>query len=122
MPKSLDELLNSFDHPLRPQVEMVRKIILSASSSIEEGLKWNSLSFRTTEWFATWNWRVKDQIQLVMHLGAKARDTDVATIPDPNGMLKWLAKDRALLTLNPNDLEASEPHLRELVQAWIKHV
>lgn len=78
MPKSLPELLDSFDHPLRKELEIVRQAILEASSTIEEGIKWNSLSFRTTEWFATWNWRVKDQIQFVMHLGAKAKETDVA--------------------------------------------
>ncbi|MBC8063540.1 MAG: DUF1801 domain-containing protein [Chlorobia bacterium] len=121
--QTVDSLLEDLKHPLRDEVEIVRQIILKASPDIEEGIKWNSLSFKTTEWFATFNWRVKDQVQFVLHLGAKVKaDAEVANIDDPDGLLKWQAKDRALLTLNPKDLKATEASLTALIQAWITHV
>lgn len=54
---SATDLLDGLDHPLKPEIEAVRKAILSAGASISDGVKWNSLSFRTTEWFATVNLR-----------------------------------------------------------------
>lgn len=120
--QTLNSLLADLSHPLRTEIEAVRKIILGADPSISEGIKWNSLSFQTTEWFATWNWRVKDQIQLVMHLGAKARKTEVSQIDDPDGLLKWLAKDRALLTIAPEELESKKPALQTLIKDWIQFI
>lgn len=98
-------------------------MILDVSPTIQEGIKWNSLSFRTTEWFATFNWRVKDQVQIVLHLGAKVKDaSEVADIPDPDDRLKWQAKDRALLTLHPSEIERCRETVTALIQEWIKHV
>lgn len=123
MTQTLESLLEGLNHPLQSDVEKVRQIFLAASPDIEEGIKWNSLSFKTTEWFATFNWRVKDQIQFVLHLGAKVKDaTEVADIADPDELLKWVAKDRALLTLNPKDIEHVRKSLTTLIQDWLKHV
>lgn len=121
--QTLDSLIDELNHPLRTEVEAFRKIILQADPTIEEGIKWNSLSFQTTEWFATWNWRVKDQVQFVLHLGAKVKaNAEVANIEDPDDLLKWQAKDRALLTLNPADIERCRESVTTLIQEWIKHV
>lgn len=121
--QTLDSLINELNHPLRKEVEAFRKMILEADPTIEEGIKWNSLSFRTTEWFATWNVRVKDQVQFVLHLGAKVKaNPEVANIEDPDDLLKWQAKDRALLTLHPADIERCRASVTTLIQEWIKHV
>lgn len=121
--QTLDSLIDDLNHPLRTEVEAFRKMILQADPSIEEGIKWNSLSFRTTEWFATWNVRVKDQVQFVLHLGAKVKENaEVADIEDPDDLLKWQAKDRALLTLHPADIERCRASVTTLIQEWIKHV
>ena len=68
-------------------------------AGIEEGVKWNSLSFRTRggqgEWFATVNLREKQGVGLILRFGAKKNalsETGVA-IADPAGLLRWLAKD-----------------------------
>lgn len=121
--QTLDSLIDELNHPLRKEVEAFRKMILEADPTIEEGIKWNSLSFRTTEWFATWNVRVKDQVQFVLHLGAKVKaNPEVANIEDPDDLLKWQAKDRALLTLHPADIERCRASVTTLIQEWIKHV
>lgn len=121
---SPDELLAGLDHPLAAEIAAVRKAILSVDTSITDGVKWNSLSFQTTEWFATVNLRSCDSVQLVMHLGAKAgKVADSDAIPDPKGLLKWLGKDRAMATLGSGaDLKARIPALKAIVKAWICYV
>ncbi len=118
------DLMASLDHPLKAEIETVRKAILSADKSIADGVKWNSLSFRTTEWFATVNLRSRDSLQLVLHLGAKAgKATDPASIPDPRGLLKWLGKDRAMATLGAGAApKANLPALKAILKAWIRAI
>lgn len=119
-----DDLLVTLDHPLAAEIELVRKAILSTDKSISDGVKWNSLSFQTTEWFATVNLRSRDSLQLVMHLGAKAgKEAPVEAIPDPKGLLKWLGKDRALATLGTGaEVKAALPSFKAIVKAWIRYV
>lgn len=116
--------MDSIEHPLKPEVELVRTLILSESLNIQDGVKWNSLSFQTSEWFATWNRRATDRVEIVLHLGAKARTENIReVIPDPEGLLKWLAKDRALLEIrNAADLEVKRNAVKALMTEWIRHV
>jgi len=111
------------DHPLKKDIEAVRKLILGVSPKISDGVKWNSLSFRHTDWFATVNLRSKDVIQLVLHTGAKAKDNPDFKIADPSGLLLWLAKDRALATLGAGKtLKANAKAFTAIVKAWIRYV
>ena len=109
---------------MKAEAELVRDLILSASLNIQDGVKWNSLSFQTSEWFATWNLRATDRVEFVLHLGAKVRAEDIREmIPDPNGLLKWLSKDRALLVIrDAADLEAKRDSLKALITEWIRQV
>ncbi|HEV7693372.1 MAG TPA: DUF1801 domain-containing protein [Hyphomonadaceae bacterium] len=115
--------LAALDHPLKGDIEAVRKIVLSASPEIADGVKWNSLSFRKSDWFATVNLRSKDVVQLVFHTGAKVKDNPKLDIPDPGGLLLWLAKDRALVTLGAGKtLKANAKAFEAIVKAWMKNV
>lgn len=119
---SLSHFMAGLEHPLKADMELVRKAILATDKSITEGVKWNSLSFRTTEWFATVNLRSRDSVQLVLHLGAKT-GKEAGAIPDPRGLLKWLGKDRAMATLGSGaGLKANLPAFKSLVKAWIRNV
>ncbi len=127
MPKarpSAADFMASLDHPLSAEIEAVRKAILGVDKSVSDGVKWNSLSFRTTEWFATVNLRSRDSVQLVLHLGAKAgKAADAESIPDPKGLLEWKGKDRAIATLGSGaKLTANLPALRAILKAWIAFV
>jgi hypothetical protein len=121
---SVEDLMASLAHPFHADVESVRKAILAVDKSITDGTKWNSLSFCTTEWFATWNWRAKDQIQLVLHLGAKnGKAVETGAIPDPKGLLEWKGKDRALANLGSGaKLKANLPALKAILKVWIRYV
>ncbi len=119
---SADDFLADLNHPLKVEIELVRKAILAVDKSITDGVKWNSLSFRTTEWFATVNLRSRDSLQLVLHLGARAGKT-TSRIEDPKGLLKWLGKDRAIATLGVGpQVKASIPAFKAIAKSWIGQV
>jgi hypothetical protein len=115
--------LAALDHPLKADIEIVRRLILGASPAISDGVKWNSLSFRKSDWFATVNLRSKDVIQLVLHTGAKAKDNPEMKIADPSGLVLWLAKDRALVTLGSGKtLKANAKAFDAIVKAWLRYL
>jgi uncharacterized protein YdhG (YjbR/CyaY superfamily) len=117
--------LRDFDHPLKKEIETVRRIILGVSPAIREGIKWNVPSFRTEkEYFATFNVRVKDSVQLIFHLGAKVRPGQrTFTIADPKGLMNWLGKDRASVTLGAGrDIPDNRAAFEAIVKAWLEYV
>jgi hypothetical protein len=64
-----------------------------------------------------------DAVQLIFHTGAKvkASATKGVAVADPAGLLKWLAKDRALVTLGKaKDIDAKRAAFEALIRAWIK--
>jgi uncharacterized protein YdhG (YjbR/CyaY superfamily) len=116
--------LRDLDHPLKSEIEAVRRIILGVSPEIREAIKWNAPSFRTTEFFATFNLR-HGRAWLILHTGAKVKadakkDTKVA---DPTGLLKWLGKDRCVATFTDGkDVRAKKAALQEIVRVWIRQL
>ena len=88
-------------------------------------MKWNAPSFRTTEYFATTNLRAKRGVGLILHLGAKVRALPPGgvTIEDPEGLLEWLAKDRAALEFaDAADVKRKRVALAAIIRQWIEHV
>jgi hypothetical protein len=79
--RAVDEFLRALDHPFKSEIETMRKIILGAHPTVSEGTKWNAPSFRTTEYFATHELRVKGCVGVILHLGAKVRATAVTGVP-----------------------------------------
>lgn len=117
--------LRDLEHPLKKDIEVVRRIVLGVRPTIREGIKWNAPSFRTAkEYFATVNVRARESVQLILHLGARVRsDQKAFKIADPEGLLKWLDEDRALVTLGAGpDIPAHRAAFEAIVRAWIRHV
>ena len=110
-------------HPQRDAIQAIRHIIRGADAAIGEGIKWNTPSFRTTEYFATIHRRTKSGVGVVLHLGAAARNNAGMPIDDPRGLLQWLAKDRAMVTFgDAADVLARGPAFERIVRPWIRHV
>jgi len=112
-------------HPHKPEIEALRKLMLEVAPSVREGVKWNAPSFRTSEYFATFQLRAKDGVQVILHLGAKKRDSSATgiAIADPESLLEWLAKDRASAKFHDlKDIEARRAAFANLIRQWIKHV
>ncbi len=86
---TVDAFLARLDHPLKPEIEAVRAIILGADPRITESIKWNAPSFALTEHFATFELRPVETVQVVFHTGAKVRPgRSGIAIDDPAGLLR----------------------------------
>jgi hypothetical protein len=118
--EAVDRFMAKLEHPHKDAVEVLRRIMREADAAIAEGVKWNAPSFRTSEYFATTHLRAADGVGIVLHVGAKARETPAFQINDPKGLLKWVAKDRALMNFaGIEDVKAHAAAIQEIVRAWI---
>ncbi len=121
----VDAFIAALDEPTKGSVIALRRAILAADPAIGEGIKWNVPSFRTSDYFATLHLRMKTGIGVILHFGAKKNaiaETGVS-IPDPDGLLVWLAKDRALIAFaDAADVRKREAALGSLLREWIAHV
>ena len=121
----VEAFMRALSHPRKAEIESVRTLLRGADPSIEEGIKWNAPSFRTTEWFATVNLRAKDGVQVIQHLGAKvkAKGWTGMTIADPAGLLEWLGKDRASVVFaDAKSIAARKKEFAALVRDPLAHV
>lgn len=114
-------LLDACDHPLRKEIDLLRTIILSVDKRIEEGVKWGTSSFRTTDWFATLNMPVqKKEPMIILHTNGQRLDMK-GRLPDPTGLVRWLAIDRGqVLFKSAGDIKAKREALKALLHAWVQ--
>ena len=123
--EDVEAFLAALEHERKPEIKALRRILLAADPSITEGIKWNAPSFRTGEWFATFHLRAREGVQLILHLGAKARALPEGglAVPDPSKLLAWLGKDRATVIFRDRaDIDRRQAAFTELVRHWIRHV
>ena len=119
---TIDEFLAALEHPCKQEIMALRQLILKADPRITEEIKWNEPSFRASEHFATFQLRAKTGVQIVLHLGAKVRETATTgiAIADPAALLTWLAKDRASVTFHDLDeINAKRDAFTQLIRQWI---
>ncbi len=126
--ESVPGLLNSYPANVRQAVEAVRHAMADLKN-IQEGVKWNSVSFRTAgdsgEWFATVNARAKEGIVLVLHAGAKGKRDIKSHLSDVQGAehLKWLGTERAVVSVESADAWKQKwKVLRRVVSYWAECV
>lgn len=120
---TVTEFMQTFEHPLKAEIEAVRGLILGADPAISEGIKWKAPSFCVQEYFATMHIKNTKAVQIIFHLGAKVRPTDGFTIDDPAGLLEWLGKDRA--TVKFSDMRAISTNkdiFVTIVRQWIGYL
>jgi hypothetical protein len=122
VPASVEAFLAALEHPRKPEILALRRIILDVDPGIREGIKWNAPSFSTSEHFATFHLRAKDGVQIILHLGAKVRAsaTTGVVIADPSALLEWLAADRAAVKFRDlRDIEARGAAFAAVLRQWI---
>lgn len=122
---TVETFLAALQHPLKPEIEALRRIILGCDPTIGEGIKWNAPSFCTSEHFATFHLRAPDKVQIILHLGAKKRAPAQlnTTIADPDAMLTWLGQDRATVEFSTMaEITAKRAALTDIIRQWLQHV
>jgi hypothetical protein len=117
---AVDGYIKALTHPLKAEIEALRQIILKTDDRITEGIKWNVPSFHCGDWFATFDLRSKEWVQIILHRGSKPK-TDIQGhyVQDPKGILKWITNDRCVVRFGGNDVVAKAPAFRQAVADWV---
>jgi hypothetical protein len=120
----VETFLASLEHPFKREVIALRQLILGADARITEGIKWNAPSFRTSEWFATFQLRAKVGVQIILHLGAKKRpELESLEIADPASLLEWLGPERASMKFRDMEhIDRTCLDFVEIVRQWVGRV
>ncbi len=116
-----DAFMDALDHPLKDDIQYLRAVIRKVAPGITEGVKWNAPSFRLADDFATFHLRTTDSVCVILHTGAKKRASvpDMG-VPDPAGLLEWLAKDRCMARLGSGKtLRANRKAFEAVLRAWV---
>ncbi|MEK5391377.1 DUF1801 domain-containing protein [Margalitia sp. FSL K6-0131] len=118
------EFMDNLEHPLKEEIEEVRKIILSANKQIKEHIKWNAPSFQVeNEDRITFNLHGKGFFRLIFHCGSK-KQVNIGQenlFVDTTGLLEWVAVDRAIVKFTDiDDVKAKEKKLTEVITKWIE--
>jgi len=124
MPLNQDVIrfLDELNHPLRPEIEALRQIILDANAMLEENIKWNGPNYAVgAEDRITMRIQPPKQIQLVFHRGAKVKEQPKERlVQDASGLLVWSENDRAIASFkNMEAVEAGREALSAIVRDWL---
>lgn len=122
MNKDVTQFLDELQHPLRPEIEALRRIILHASEMLEENIKWNGPNYAVgAQDRITMKIQPPKQIQLIFHRGAKVKEQPKERlVQDASGLLVWKENDRAIASFKDMAaVTAAESALSGIVKDWI---
>ncbi|ATY34623.1 hypothetical protein CVN68_13695 [Sphingomonas psychrotolerans] len=101
----------------RALTDRLRALIHAAAPALDEHIKWNAPSFDDR---VTLNYAPKGGMRVILHRGAKPRDTAGFAFDDAAGLAAWPSPDRGVVTIRDMaDLDAKAASLSALIAAWI---
>lgn len=121
----VDAFAASLPPPRAELIAGLRALMRELDPAVSEGIKWKVPSWRTHEWFATTHTRVPQGLGLILHFGAKVKPMPEGGpgIEDPDGLLKWLGTDRAMLRFaDAEALTQSRAAVLDLLRQWLRHL
>lgn len=117
------EFLQKLEHPLKTEIEEVRKIILGTSDQISEHIKWNAPSYCIhNQDRITFNLHGKEGFRLIFHCGSKVTEyADKGPLfEDDTKLLEWITGDRAVIKFtSASDVEDKRHNLIKIVTKWL---
>ncbi|WP_233585834.1 DUF1801 domain-containing protein [Corallococcus sp. CA054B] len=118
----VDQFMAQLEHPLKAEIQAVRAAILASDDSITERIKWKAPSFvHSGDDRVTFRLAPKGIFQVILHRGAKVKDTKGFAFEDDSGLVEWLAPDRGVVTLpDAKTVKAKKGPLVKLVGRWMK--
>ena len=120
---TVDDFMERLEHPLKPAVSALRRVVLGADARLTEQVKWNAPSFCLDgDDRLTMKLHPPKNVQLVFHRGTKKQAPPAdRLIADERGLLKWAANDRAVATFaSLEDVEARAADLAALIKRWLE--
>lgn len=100
----VNDWMNKLEHPLKAEINAVRKIIKESNSNINERIKWNAPSYYSKEDIVTFNHRATEHVHLIFHHPTIVKIKSV--------LLEGDYKDRRMLYLP--DMKAVKANKKEL--------
>ncbi|ATC34281.1 DUF1801 domain-containing protein [Caulobacter vibrioides] len=121
---TVSDFLARLDPETRSMVERLRAIVNSAAPVLAERIKWNAPSFALgDDDLITLGLERRGGVRLVLHRGAKPKDTVDFRFDDPGRLARWPAPDRGVMVFKDlQAVEATAPALRELCARWVQGV
>jgi hypothetical protein len=118
----VNRFMEGLAHPRKEEIELVRTTILGSNEAITEQIKWNAPSFCFNgDDRVTFRLHPGDRVELIFHRGPKVKESKDFAFEDTTGLLKWVAKDRAVVAFQDvEDVEAKRTALAEVVDQWMK--
>lgn len=105
--------MNKLKHPLKDEIEAVRKIIKGADKTIMERIKWNAPSYYASADMVTFNPRAEDHVHLVFH--------HPAIVKIKSSLLQGDYKDRRMVYLkNMKEIKANKKELERILKELVK--
>ena len=123
MNNEVNIFLDKANHPFRPEIDALRKIILAAQPELTENIKWNGPNYCIDgEDRITMKIYPRKQIQLVFHRGAKKmQQPKERLVEDTSGLLQWKENDRAVASFKSmEEIKNAEDKLKDIVKKWIE--
>lgn len=123
MNQEVTEFLDGLNHPLRAEIEQLRKLILNAEPTLTENVKWNGPNYCIGDADRiTMKIQPPKQIQLIFHRGVKKLEQPKERLLATNSkLLVWKENDRALASFkNQTEIENTASELRDIIKDWIK--
>lgn len=106
--------MQQLDHPMKAEVEVLRKIISEADPNIAERVKWNAPSYYYKMDMAAFNLRQTKFVQLILIFPK-------GLIEDRSGLMEGDWKDRREARFHSmEDIRTKETALKRVVKEWVK--
>ena len=102
--EQVNDWMSKLEHPLKAEIDAVRKIIKDSNKEIHERIKWNAPSYYSTADIVTFNHRAKEHVHLIFHHPTIVKIKSV--------LLEGDYKDRRMLYLP--DMKAVKANKKEL--------
>lgn len=117
---SVDAFREGLDAESLAMIDALRSIVSSSCADLIEQIKWNAPSFGTCDAdLITLGIERKGGVRLVLHRGAKPKQADGFHFDDVDGLAKWPASDRGVLTFRTlGDIQAKRDALSDLCRRW----
>ena len=123
MNNEVNIFLDKANHPFRPEIDALRKIILAARPELTENIKWNGPNYCIDgEDRITMKIYPPKQVQLIFHRGAKKiEQPKERLVEDTSGLLQWKENDRAVASFKSmEEIKNAEDKLKDIVKKWIE--
>ncbi len=118
---AIDAYIAGLDTPAPAVVARLRGLALAAAPGVSEHMKWNAPSFCLKgDDRITLGLDKSGGVRIVLHRGAKVKDSSGFSFADPARLARWPAVDRGVVMIrDAAALDANTAALGDLFARWL---